>query len=77
VELDLSQLVQVEAQLVVVNNARLDGAALASSLASVSSARHRIAPDQTQAWSDPCAWTGDELCDDEVFCVPGTDPVCF
>ena len=75
VELDLSRLRQAETLLVIVDNPRLDGAALASTLAGVETELHRVPLDQTRGVQDPCPWTTDDVCD-EVFCAPGTDPMC-
>ncbi len=74
VELDLSHLRQAQT-LIIFDNSRLDGAALASNLAGVESLTHRVAPDQTQAVLNPCPWTTDNECD--WLCEWGTDPVCF
>jgi hypothetical protein len=76
VDVDLSQLRQA-ATLVILDNPPLDGTALASSLAGVESQFHRVAPDQTGPYLDPCPWTSDQTCDDYWFCALGTDPACY
>jgi hypothetical protein len=74
-EIDLGALEQAGA-LFIGHNPGLDGGALQLSLAGVQSDLPRIAPDQSQTQFDPCPWTSDDVCDENLSCAPGTDPVC-
>ncbi len=73
-------------ELMIANNPSLDGGDVATAFAAVEgAAMRRIAPDQAGVTQQPCPWTDDFLCDEDMWipgtvarmCAPGADPVCL